>query len=254
MFVSENQRAEVRLTDYARQLTGGGGKPGQGYPLVLVETDHENWTDETLPTLHAHDAKEAHTLILEEPGSSPEGSPAKTSASPGNAPASPENAPGCSSSSPGSLSLFDPSGFSWRTFPVSIQALDEIGKQGLTGAALTSRLFLERWPESGMWSDGELSTAVTSECRSDGDGCSSSEPSLVTILEPPESVSATYSLSARAANGILIRAQRRGKALPTSLRTALEALSVGHLDRSQTAATEPPTSTESQLSLPNETL
>jgi DNA (cytosine-5)-methyltransferase 1 len=39
-FVSENQRAETRLTDYARQLTGGGGKPGQGYPAVLSTSPH----------------------------------------------------------------------------------------------------------------------------------------------------------------------------------------------------------------------
>lgn len=32
--VSENQRAEVRLTPYSRQITTGGGKPGQGYPCV----------------------------------------------------------------------------------------------------------------------------------------------------------------------------------------------------------------------------
>jgi DNA (cytosine-5)-methyltransferase 1 len=35
--VSENPRAECRLTDYSRQLTRGGGKPGQGYPTVLVD-------------------------------------------------------------------------------------------------------------------------------------------------------------------------------------------------------------------------
>lgn len=34
--VSENQRAETRLTDYARQLTAGGGKPGQGYSTALT--------------------------------------------------------------------------------------------------------------------------------------------------------------------------------------------------------------------------
>lgn len=34
--VSENQRGEVRLTDYARSLSSGGGKPGQGYPAVAV--------------------------------------------------------------------------------------------------------------------------------------------------------------------------------------------------------------------------
>lgn len=37
-FVSENQRAEVRETTYARQLSGGGGKPGQGYPAVRAAT------------------------------------------------------------------------------------------------------------------------------------------------------------------------------------------------------------------------
>lgn len=34
--VSENQRAEFRLTEYSRQITTGGGKPGQGYPAALV--------------------------------------------------------------------------------------------------------------------------------------------------------------------------------------------------------------------------
>lgn len=33
---SENQRGEVRETDYARQLTAGGGKPGQGFPAARV--------------------------------------------------------------------------------------------------------------------------------------------------------------------------------------------------------------------------
>jgi DNA (cytosine-5)-methyltransferase 1 len=36
MGVSENQRAELRLTDIARQITSGGGKPGQGYPAAMV--------------------------------------------------------------------------------------------------------------------------------------------------------------------------------------------------------------------------
>jgi len=34
--LSENQRGEVRLTDYARSLSSGGGKPGRGYPAVAV--------------------------------------------------------------------------------------------------------------------------------------------------------------------------------------------------------------------------
>lgn len=32
----ENQRGEVLETEYARQLTTGGGKPGQGYPAARV--------------------------------------------------------------------------------------------------------------------------------------------------------------------------------------------------------------------------
>lgn len=36
--VSENQRGEVNLTPYFRQITTGGGKPGQGYPAALHET------------------------------------------------------------------------------------------------------------------------------------------------------------------------------------------------------------------------
>jgi DNA (cytosine-5)-methyltransferase 1 len=37
--VSENQRGEVLETPYSRQLTTGGGKPGQGYGAVRQDTD-----------------------------------------------------------------------------------------------------------------------------------------------------------------------------------------------------------------------
>jgi DNA (cytosine-5)-methyltransferase 1 len=33
---AENQRGEVYLSDYQQALTGGGGKPGQGYAAVLA--------------------------------------------------------------------------------------------------------------------------------------------------------------------------------------------------------------------------
>jgi DNA-cytosine methyltransferase len=42
------------------------------------------------------------------------------------------------------------------------------------------------------------------------------------ILEPPLSVPARYSLSARAARGILRRAEKRGRTLPSHLSAALE--------------------------------
>jgi len=94
-----------------------------------------------------------------------------------------------SSSSPESSTLFDPDGFSSRTYPVS----------SLATAVGTSESSLERWPTSGMAWDGGFSTAVSSECRSADGACSSSEPSLTEILEPPQDVPVKYSLSARAA-------------------------------------------------------
>jgi hypothetical protein len=88
---------------------------------------------------------------------------------------------------------------------------------------------LERWPTSGTAWDGGFSTHVSSECRSDEDGCSSWEPSLKEILEPPQNVPARYSLSARAAAGILRRAEKRGRTLPSHLQDALQAVSMTQL-------------------------
>ena len=158
---------------------------------------------------------------------------AKTSASPANDEDSQATAPASSSSSPESSTLFDPDGFSSRTYPDS----------SVRTAVGTSESCLERWPTSGMGWLGGFSTAVSSECRSDEDGCSSSEPALSEILEPPQSVPARYLLSARAAQGILRRAEKRGKALPSHLRTALEAVSQEPSEVSATAALEPPTLT-----------
>jgi hypothetical protein len=89
----------------------------------------------------------------------------------------------------------------------------------------TSEQSLERWPTSGTAWPGGFSTHVTSECRSDEGGCSSSEPSLTEILEEPQNVPEKYSLSARAASGILRRAQKRGRQLPQHLADALQAVS-----------------------------
>jgi hypothetical protein len=179
-FVSENQRAEVLLTDYARQLTTGGGKPGQGYPTVLI--------------------------------SSAADSPAKTSQSPDNAADSKlANAPASSSSSHGSqTSLFQPEGgSSSRTFPDYFPAkADEI-----------SPSFSRRWPSSGFTtSPGECWTADTSESPNDGAASSS----LADVLQAD--VPSRYFLSPRAAAGILRRAEKRGRELPSHLLAALEAV------------------------------
>jgi len=136
---------------------------------------------------------------------------ARTSRSPDDEPDSTASEAVFSSSWRESSTLFDPDLFSWKTFR-------GVNPRTLVG---TSESLLARWPNSGLvWPTG-FSTAVSSECRSDEGGCSSSEPSLTEILEPPQNVPARYSLSARAATGILRRAEKRGKRLPAHLATAL---------------------------------
>jgi len=230
--LSENQRGELLLTDVAHQLTSGGGKPGQGYPAVLtyaMSPEAERSGEALTPSADAEGrvrlrppsfglyVEESPTLQSGRPPSicSVADSPAKTSALPGNEPDSQATDPASSTSSPESLSLFDPDGFSSRTYPVSSLAM----------AVGTSEQSLERWPTSGTAWPGGFSTHATSECRSDEGGCSSSEPSLTEILEPPQNVAAKYSLSARAASGILRRAQKRGRTLPQHLADALQAVS-----------------------------
>ena len=146
--------------------------------------------------------------------SSAEDFPARTSPSPDDAEDSLELAPASSTSSRESLSLFDLDGYSSRTYP-------DCSPRTAVG---TSESCLERWPTSGTAWHGGLSTAVSSECRSDEGGCSSSEPSLSQILEEPQSVPARYLLSARAAQGILRRAEKRGRTLSSHLSAALEAV------------------------------
>jgi hypothetical protein len=72
-----------------------------------------------------------------------------------------------------------------------------------------------------MWNklSGECWTHSGSECPS-GDAVSLS--SLASILEPQ--VANRYYLSARACEGILRRAAKRGRELPPALKAALEAV------------------------------
>ena len=84
------------------------------------------------------------------------------------------------------------------------------------------------WQNSGMaWRTG-FSTLATSECPSGDDGSSSSAceaipTTLADVLQP--SAPQRFYLSARAAQGILRRAAKRGRMLPTALQQALVALS-----------------------------
>ena len=188
--LSENGRNELRLTNIAPSLSKAGGKPGQGYSAVVtLDSSAAASLAKTYPWLDA-------------------------------GPDSQVTDPGCSMSSPGSSRLFDPDGFSSRTFPVS----------SLQMAVGTSEQSLERWPTSGTAWVGGFSTAVSSECRSDDGGCSSSEPALTEILDPPHAVPVRYSLSARAATGILRRAQRRGRELPPHLLSALSLAAASQAD------------------------
>lgn len=70
------------------------------------------------------------------------------------------------------------------------------------------------WSNSGIASGGRFWTHNTSESRNAAAACSLSQ-----VLQPQ--VSERYFLSAKAAAGILRRAERRGKELPPALRQAL---------------------------------
>jgi hypothetical protein len=91
------------------------------------------------------------------------------------------------------------------------------------------------WQNSGMGSPTEFSTLSTSEwtatlvpSHSDGAVCSLSD-----ILETG-AVPQRFYLSAKACQGILRRAEKRGKQLPHSLRRALEAVATSTTDAPDT--------------------
>ena len=143
--------------------------------------------------------------------SSPGGSPARTSASPVAAPDSPESVPDCGGSSTGSLTLFDPEPHSWKTLR---------GSSAVTAAETWGRSS-KPWLTSGMGGPTASSTRNTSACPS-GDAACSCSPSLAEILEP--NALPRYSLSPRAAAGILRRAEARGRTLPPVLEATLASL------------------------------
>ncbi len=103
--------------------------------------------------------------------------------------------------------------------------------------------FLGGWQNSGMGSPTECWTLSTSEwtafpapCPSDGGVCSLSD-----ILETGD-VPQRYYLSAKACSGILRRADKRGKELPSQLHRALEQVAMlpaatGHTERTLIPAT-----------------
>ena len=119
------------------------------------------------------------------------------------------HAQGCGGRSCDSLMRHTPVGSSERTSLASChQTTDKIWVP-LSG----------RWETSGMGSPTEFWTLSSSEFPSAAEGCS-----LSGILENPGAHLRKYFLSARAAQGILRRAAKRGRALPPALQQALESL------------------------------
>lgn len=144
--------------------------------------------------------------------SGPAASHARTSASQGSAADSPAHGPASPSPSSTLWGDTDPGSSSSRTFRAFSPVMEArtLGRSSL------------RWSNSGTAWDTGYSTLATSECRSADGACSSSETRLADVLEP--SAPQRFYLSARAATGILRRASKRGRELPSELALTLTSL------------------------------
>jgi len=146
-----------------------------------------------------------------------EASPARTSPSPGSGQDSAANAPGSSGRSSASRRSSSRRGDSSRMSQGSFLPIVEE----------TSGLSSEGYGSAGLLSAGGCWTLATSEWLSVAVACS-----LSAVLQ--KQVSPRYSLSPRAARGILKRAAKRGRELPPALASALTSLA-----RSEPEATSP---------------
>jgi len=160
--------------------------------------------DEVHDALTKNPAPKGPPLVLI--SSAPE-SPARMLASLDGEPDSLENGRDSSSSSPESCESYSPTGSSSRTFQACFLPIKDL-------ISLSSSI---RWTNAGMAYRGAFSIASTSESPSVAAECSLSDI-LVAHAHPK------YSLSPKAAAGILRRAAKRGRALPTHLEAALVAL------------------------------
>ena len=115
-----------------------------------------------------------------------------------------------------------PVGWSGKTSPVSFQATED----GILPPSFSG------WANSGMGSPTECLTLNISDWPKDA-----SVSSLWQVLEdgslPPQ-----YFLSARACQGILRRAEKRGRELPAPLRSALMSAQPSELEEIEQAATD----------------
>lgn len=199
----------------ARPTRGGGeSSPGTGpesrSPTTCVmnlrgrEGGAMPETD-SLASLRAASGGSSRSYVI----SSAEESPARTGPSPGSEPESVAAGPAFSSTGPTESqgSLFDQDGSCSRTSRDSYR----LPTEG------TLESFSQRWANSGMAWPGAYSMLGTSESPR---GAVAS--SLSDILEA--SPDRRYALSARAAAGILRRADARGRDLPPELEAALRAM------------------------------
>lgn len=256
------------MTEYARQLTSGGGKPGQGYPMVFFESEAssqesvastsassgpvctscsrprptrtgETCCDPTGPTSPATRTwsvwQEAEWGMREYPN-------AGTLRS-GRMPGAGAQLIFSAEDSPAKTSPLPDDGQDSQApdRPSSSSSHESLTLFGQPGSSLRmfpdyfpptvdgiSPSFTRRWPTSGMGWPGESWTLDTSECPNDA-----VESSLSDILEPE--VPSRFFLSSKAAAGILRRAEKRGRLLPAHLRAALEQVTT----TSKTSRTEP---------------
>ena len=169
-------------------------------------------------------------IVLTNPNqstSSAADSRAKTSPSPESEQDSPETDPGSFSSSPESQMSFDQLGSSLKT---------SLGSSPLPTDE-TWESFSQRWAKSGMAAHGQFTTLATSESPNDAVECLLSDVLETTVPE-------RYALSARAARGILRRADARGKTLPPELEEALRAITTASSEPSSGEAGSEPGTTD----------
>jgi len=125
------------------------------------------------------------------------------------------------------LQSIGPSGWFGRTSPVSFPSGPAISRRVIwskdRNGKLTKRVISDPsspdWANSGMGTHTGFLTLSTSEFPSDADVCSLSD-----VLETGE-LPQRYFLSATACRGILRRAAKRGKELPSALHRALTQVS-----------------------------
>jgi len=209
---SSTGRAGVVWTSPSAEAASRGESPVSVWTLtgdyadpMLKETDR--------PMVTANPMSDRIPFVGPASTSSPSEAPVRTSPSPGSDEDSTATAPASSGKQCESpeMALFDPEPYSWKTSKGSCLAT-------VDG---TSRSSWTRWPSAGIGGASGFSTRSTSASPS-VDGESSWSQSLTTILEP--NASERYSLSPKAAAGILRRASRRGRTLPPALEQALRAV------------------------------